>query len=479
MAWLFIPVFLTSCATYNSKMQSYYANVKEHNYDKALRSLESNKFIKRGRNELLYYLEMGKVYHLKKDYVNSNRFFNLADNFMESAGKSMGDIALGNLLNPMQQTYTGEDFERFMVHYYKALNYTALGQPEEAAVEARRITLSNNEQGDKFNNKANRYSKDAFALNLQGMIYEAAGDINNAFIAYRNAADVYIASNNNYYGVTIPEQLKQDVLRTAAAMGFTSEQQRYETLWGTSLQKINNNAGELILFIEEGEAPVKKETNLLLTTGSNGANFMYVDETGNNINMPFNYSVYNLNSSKISDLRALRVAIPKYEVQYNNNVTASISVNGISYNTSLAQNVNNVAVNILKERILTELSNALARQLTKKLVEKGIQAGATAIAKNNDNKDSKDSTKTKEEVKQKTNEKAEAAGQVVGLIVNLVNAATEKADTRNWQSLPAFINYVRVPLQQGENEITVTVNGKTAALKVTNNNRLQLLNYIL
>jgi hypothetical protein len=34
--------------------------------------------------------------------------------------------------------------------------------------------------------------------------------------------------------------------------------------------------------------------------------------------------------------------------------------------------------------------------------------------------------------------------------MNLINTATEKADTRNWQSLPAYIHYVRVPLQKAK-----------------------------
>lgn len=46
-------------------------------------------------------------------------------------------------------------------------------------------------------------------MNLQGIIYEMGGDINNAFIAYRNAADVYLQSNDTYYGVELPGQLKK------------------------------------------------------------------------------------------------------------------------------------------------------------------------------------------------------------------------------------------------------------------------------
>ncbi len=36
-----------------------------------------------------------------------------------------------------------------------------------------------------------RYQHDAFANNLIGLIYDASGDYNNAFIAYRNAYDIY------------------------------------------------------------------------------------------------------------------------------------------------------------------------------------------------------------------------------------------------------------------------------------------------
>ena len=136
-------------------MDSYYADLRAHDYEKATHSLEHNKLIKKNRNALLYNLEMGRLYRLKNDPVNSNIFFNHADNMMEANQKSLKDITLSNLLNPMYEDYRGEDFEQFMMHYYKALNYAALGQPDDAVVEARRITLSTNAQADKFKNTEN------------------------------------------------------------------------------------------------------------------------------------------------------------------------------------------------------------------------------------------------------------------------------------------------------------------------------------
>jgi hypothetical protein len=474
-AWLLVP-FLFSCATYNKSMNDYYANVKEHNYDKALRSLEKNRLIKKNRNALLYNMEMGRLYFLKNDAENSNLYLNRADGMIESNGKSFADIAVANLLNPMQQAYRGEDFEQFMVHYYKALNYAALMRVDDAVVEARRITLSANTQNNKFANKNNRYSNDAFALNLQGMIYEMAGDVNNAFIAYRNAADLYLKADNDYYGVKMPLQLQKDLLRTAAAMGFTSEGQRYEKLFNVGYTESNSVSSELILFLEEGQAPVKQEKNFVLTAGANGlSSFNYVDPNGLQSNFNFNAGSYGISENRLSSLRAFRLSLPTYTLQYDLPASITVSNDGALYNPQLAQNLNSIALNILKERFVTEMANALARQLTKKVVEKGAQSIAESIAKNTRKKESSDTTAVGKQKQNKENEqRAERAGEVAGFVMNMFNTATEKADTRNWQSLPAFVSYVRMPLHEGENIITVSYNGQPVTLKVSGKPGLQM-----
>ena len=478
-AWLLVP-FIFGCSSYNKSMTSYYANIKTHNYDKALHSLEKNKVIKKDRNALLYNMEMGKLYFLKNDAAKSNLYLNRADNIAESQNKSLKDIALGNLLNPMQQAYKGEDFEQFMLHYYKAVNYAALGQTEDAVVEARRISLAANAQNDKFTNKENRYSKDAFALNLQGMIYEMAGDVNNAFIAYRNAADIYLRADNNYYGVKMPQQLQLDLLRTATAMGFTGEGQRYEKLFNASYVENAPAKNELILFIEEGAAPVKEEKNFLLTAGANGINsFNYIDADGLNANFNFNASAYGINENRLSSLRTFRVAMPTYRVQYQQQAGVTVNANGVNYTPQLAQNVNSIAVNVLKERFVTEMANALARQLTKKLMEKGTQAVAQSMTKKKENTTSDSSATAKEKQKKENEQRAAMAGEVAGLVMNVFNTVTEKADTRNWQSLPAFVSYVRVPLQEGANTITVNYNGSPITLQVNGNGGLQMKSVVV
>jgi hypothetical protein len=429
------------------------------NYEKAASELDHNKLLKKNRNQLLYLLERGKVCHLLQQWDSSNHYFNTADQLMEDARLSAKDIAVGNLLNPMMQTYRAEDFETYLVHYYKAINYLQLGQHEEAVVEARRITLRSNTQEDKVGTK-NKYGADAFSLMLQGLIYEANKDVNNAFIAYRNAADVYINSKGSYYDVPMPAQLKKDLLRTASQNGFADELSRYEQLLNTTYTAQEKPAGgELILFWENGSAPVKAQQDIWFSLVKGGSGFFFTD-AGGLYNVPFDMS-YNSNNAKLEDLRSFRVALPKYEAQPLYYTTATATVNGKSYGLETAENINTLAFATLKERMLKELSATLTRLAIKKLAEDAVRPAD----KKNNNAEQTEEQRKKEE-KKKTQQEALALG------LQLFNFVSEKADTRNWQSLPHTISYVRIPLQKGVNQISLQLNGhsaKTTELTVTGN----------
>jgi len=471
VACLIMPV-LFSCSTYNTKLARYYNTVRSNNYENALSQLNNNRFINEPRNTLLSYFEKGKMYHLLQQYDSSNLYFNLADKFIEDNHKNVGDVLVGNLLNPMVQTYLGEDFESLLIHYYKALNYYYLGKPEDAIVEVRRITLATDKQKDKFNDKATRYSKDAFLLNLQGMLYEMNGDMNNAFIAYRNAVEAYKASNSKYYGVDLPFQLKIDLINAAYATGFVDEGNNYKSLFQlNNLPAKSDTTNELVVFIEKGWGPVKTQQDIFLTKDASGiSSFYYVDEAGQNVQVPFDIHYYHsIKSEDVnwSSFSTFHIAFPTYTPFTNRYATDTVQVNSDTFTTELSEDINNIAVNVLKERKLTEIANAIARQLVKHLVEKGVEKGVEEAAK--------ESSKTKDANKKKQD--AEIAGAVAGLLVNIANSATEKADTRCWQSLPAFINYVRIPLKQGSNNIVLTSNGIKKTITITGKKGLQFYNW--
>jgi hypothetical protein len=469
VAWLLMPV-LFSCATYNSKMSAYYNQVSASHYRHADHMLERNGYLQHPRNSLLYYMERGQMLHLQGLYDSSNLFLNLADGYIENKHKSLGNAITSLMLNPMTVPYLGEDFERFMVHYYKALNYLYLGKTDDALVEARRISLSTQTQEDKFKPGANRYTKDAFALNVQGMIYEAAGMINDAFIAYRNAADVYLKEpNNSYYGVVMPMQLKQDVLRTAALMGFNDQLDFYGKKFNTTYKTrdSSNAGGELVVFFERGMAPAKTEQNFILAQSGDGNGVFVFNGPYGTFDIPFDVSSANSSAASLKNFRTIRVAIPIYEPRSYNNVQGTITADGAAYSSELAEDINTIAPAVLKERIVKEVSNALLRQAFKLGMEKGASEATKAAVKNN--------SKEKDEGKKERN--AEAAALVTGLVVNMFNTATEKADTRNWQSLPAYIQYVRVPLKKGTNDIRLQLGNAEKIIHIEGKTGLQLYNW--
>ncbi|RZK77751.1 MAG: hypothetical protein EOO92_12365, partial [Pedobacter sp.] len=299
-----LMLFLFGCASYNDQISAYYKQVRSGNYAEAGKELDNNSLLKKPRNKLLFLMERGKMSHLNGDYKASNDYLNEADALLEDGQNSIGDAMVGTLVNPMNQTYKGEDFEKFMVHYYKSLNYLYLNMPDDAVVEARRISLQIQEQDDKFNNKDRRYSKDAFSLTLQGLIYESTGDLNNAFIAYRNAADAYLsAKDNTWYGTVMPKTLDQDVLRTASWNGFQSELARFEGLFKTKYRTTTKpEGGELIFFWENGIAPVKQQQEFFfsLIKGSNGS---LVFTNGGNVFIPYQ-GAGDIDLNSVSSLRA-------------------------------------------------------------------------------------------------------------------------------------------------------------------------------
>ncbi|EHQ42966.1 MULTISPECIES: COG3014 family protein [Myroides] len=427
---LALMFFVFGCATYHDRITDYYQRMTQQDYAGADNALDKNKLLQKTRNLLLFYMEKGRVEHLKGNYALSNQYLNKADLLIEDQVTKVGDVMVGLFLNSMSQSYKGEEFEIFMIHYYKALNYLYLGQSQEALVEARRISLQNYEQGDKYNNKTTRYSKDAFSLNLQGLIYESTGNYNDAFIAYRNAVEVYqSATGGLYYGVSIPENLKYDVMNMANKLGFTSDLKRFEKEFSMPFKAYQTaEGGELVVFWENGVAPIKEEENIVfsLIKGDSGA-LVFTNALG--VMIPLDFGIAG--NTNLSDVHSVNIAFPKYisiPVPY---AKAQVQVNGsATFVLEKVQDIDVVAVSTLKERAGKELGKILTRLAVKKAAEYAVKS----TARSNDNN---------------------AVLEGVGLGLQLYNLFSEKADTRNWQTLPAEIRYARVPLAKGKNQLSL------------------------
>jgi hypothetical protein len=103
------------------------------------------------------------------------------------------------------------------------------------------------------------------------------------------------------------------------------------------------------------------------------------------------------------------------------------------FNFDLAEDINAIAYKSLEDRMLREIGEALLRLAFK-------QIAINAAKKEN---------------------------QAAGAALSILSAATEKADTRNWQFLPHSINYTRCFLPIGKQTITLETTSSSSTEKNT------------
>jgi hypothetical protein len=122
-----------------------------------------------------------------------------------------------------------------------------LGNYDDALVECRRLNVRLQQLSDRYSSD-DKYKRDAFINTLMGIIYDADHDYNNAFIAYRNAVEIYDTDYSRMFGLTAPEQLKKDLLRTAKLSSMDDEFESYKEKFGMTDYTLQPADGDLVFF---------------------------------------------------------------------------------------------------------------------------------------------------------------------------------------------------------------------------------------
>ena len=422
---------LSACATFYKKQADVLDAVYNGNIDKAEALMNDKRWKKPKRNKLLFYLNKGTVLWMNGKNTESNQYFLKADLFVEDYRKNYATELASVLINPNYSTYNGEYFEQILIHYYATINFVQLGDLDNALVACKRMIATSQRINDLLGNK-NKYSRDAFAHNLLGMIYDAQGDYNNAFIAYKNSLNIYKEDYKPQLGTEIPLQLKKDILRTAKIIYFSDEVEKYEKEFSLKAELMPEGYAPLVFFWNNGLGPVKDESSINFVTYplQNGfVNFVNVE-----LGLSFPIYVGNADDRKnITALNIVRVAWPKYitRVPTFKNAVLRDSLNNV-FKLDLGEDINAIAYKSLDDRMLKEVGEAILRLALKQV--------AIAFAKKEN--------------------------QGAGMALSILSAVTEKADTRNWQFLPYSINYTRAFLPIGKQNIIL----ETSSNKTTEKN---------
>ncbi|UVT17153.1 MAG: hypothetical protein H8K04_06290 [Nitrospira sp.] len=400
------------------------------------------------KGRLLYEMDRGMVLQLAGQYQQSSDMFERAEEEVERLyTRSIRSETAAFLTNDNTLPYEGDAYEHVMINVVNALNYAALGQLQEALVEARRVDHRLNMLGDRVTDTG-KYRNDGFARYLSGILYEAAGDLNNAFIAYRNAYEAYDAMRG-WLRMSSPPSLRGDLLRTAEALNLTTELTSYrQTFPDASWQPFSSleQLAQVVMISYNGRAPRKEDLYLDLPISPDALQLVLINRGVFQSPYPRNRAMdgvlYGLNG------RVVRVALPrlvpqKTRVAFENMTLTDSDGRSVTVRSELAHNVTALAEKSLSERLPAITAKALARAATKFAMAEGVTRGAQHAA-------GKDA--------------APWVGLLVELLAKGLAVASEEADKRSWQTLPDEIHVARAWVPPGQYRVSIQPSGSGVAI---------------
>ena len=350
--------------------------------------------------ELLYLLDSAMVYFQCQDFESAQSRFREAEDlaeklWTESISRNIAAFAVSdNVLK-----YQGEDYERVLIHLVSAIGFLRAGRLDEALVECRRLDSLLSLFNATYEEK-NVYKEDAFARYLSGMLHEADGELDDAFIDYYKAVRIY-KDYAKAYGLSAPAVLEEDLLRVAQAVGRLDEARSVvpdseSRSWLT--QSDTRAMGRVVYIQFSGFAPLKIQDRIIIPT------------RGGPVTVAFPRMV-----TAPPACRPGRLVLTSTEA-------------GIEARIFPAEDINRIAVKNLDDRKGRVIAKTMVRAATKQVIISGL-----------------------------ANQGDEEAQATIRLLLNMINLFVEQADTRTWRLLPGEIHVSRVYVPQGEYQVNLSL----------------------
>ena len=213
---LILVFIFVGCATISTQKKQFSIidkKVQEKDFKAANNLLlESKKKYYSKKDAVLFYLDLGLLYHYAKEYEKSNEMLTNAENLIDELyTQSISKSVMSFLLNDNITDYEGEDYENIYLNVFKALNYIGLNQTDKAFVEVRKINekllLLESKYGkiaDEYNssdkkiknieNKKLEFQNSALARYMSFLLYKNENDFDNANIDMQKIDEAFLQS---------------------------------------------------------------------------------------------------------------------------------------------------------------------------------------------------------------------------------------------------------------------------------------------
>jgi hypothetical protein len=369
------------------------------------------------KDRLLRSLYDGLVAFYAGEYERSGASLRGADDLAEDRyTKSLSRNALSLVTNDRVLPYMPGHNERLLVHYYAALGYLRRDDLEGAAVEARRLGVLL-QQFDAERDPAD-VSTRAFLRYFAGVVFEAAGEANDAGVAYRNARALVPPTALPPAAAPRPGEGEVVVLLERGFVAHRVEETVVIELGGKERETFSRRR--------------KREDDDDVTAMSSLGRFL------NQLDAAEDRGVYRSDSRRLHRDRTvvdsveyvMKIAWPVFLRPVRETAPATL----VAGTTATAPFV-----------LVGDVSEGIIADYRRERMEVLARTVARAV------------------VKYIAAEQAEKKkGETGKVIANLAGALLEHADTRSWHLLPADIALARISLPAGRQRVTLRLDGASS-----------------
>ncbi len=394
----FIAIIICSLCLYacGGPSIAYKKNVNSllvvENFNTAEKKIQKNRG-KYGKNAiLLYYLDLALVQQHAQKYYDSDRNFTKAQSIAEDLiNTSITEGVSSLLLNDYTIPYQGEDYEIALTFYFRAMNFLMRNDLEEALVEARKAVF--------YLDYVREHSKDnfdePFVQYFSSLLFEDEGNLDSARIARQNAKNAY------------------------------SRQKYPKNLTKTNVPENIDELGEVIFFHYNGLSAMKM---------SKSSQILWINAVPIAVNQgKLDTKTDAYNRALVSGLypKSIVISLPFYKSVPYKIKKSELVVDEKIYPTKQVDNISKTAISEFEKKESAIFAKTITRIVLKYVM--AVQAEKIIEASTGD----------------------ETWGDIAKISTLMLGAATERADTRHWSTLPAEIRQSNVFLESGKHDIKV------------------------
>ena len=405
---LVLPLFVfAGCNAPKNQLGTFGEYFRGSDYERSIEFAQSkiSKSKDPKKEDLLWTLQLGTLERLRQNYRESNNYFDRSEemlnffDYQNTAADSVAAIAVNENIIP----YLGEEYDGIMVNTYKALNFMALGENEQARVEfnraldrqrrakeefSREIQKVQNELDKEQEKEGSQVKRNVDNPEVNQLIkdrypglyeFEAYPDFVNPFTTYIAGIFFNLIGDHSkavtflkesYGMVRDNEYVAQDLAVTEQVLDGQAELK--DTVW---------------VIFENGLGPAKEEFRIDIPL------FIATDQ-----------------------VKYFGIALPMLVFREQAYPGLSIKAGGKNYDTQIVANMDRV--------VQTEFNKDFKSILTRAI----ISATAKAVAQYALDKNDKSSPK------------------IVSLLATVYSFATTAADVRIWTTLPKNFRVARLPI---------------------------------